>query len=190
MRPAYDIHQLVLQTLQHGRQPRTWVLKSPGHLAYLELILALYPDARVVVCHRDPLAMLSSVTSLAATLRWGHANHVDYQALAREHAELLGRNLSHLLELRTRGVITDAQVVDVRFDEFVADQVGTIERIAGHFALPFDPGPLAAHLAAKPRGRHGDHDHAFAALGLDADAERARFGEYMSYFAIRPEPIG
>ena len=86
MAPAYDMHKLVLQILQRRHHDgRTWVIKAPGHLAHLDLVLERYPDARIVVCHRDPLAMISSVTSLTATLRWAHAASVDYRALAAEN---------------------------------------------------------------------------------------------------------
>ena len=191
MRPAYEMHQLVLQILQRRhRDGRTWVVKAPGHLASLDLVLELYPDARIVVCHRDPLAMISSVTSLTATLRWAHASSVDYQALAEENMATFGRNLGHVLELRRRGVLTDANCVDVRFGEFVEDQAATIEAVAEHFGLPFDDGVRAAvaeHLEAKPQGRHGGHAHSFEDLGLDAAAERQRFVEYQERFAIPSE---
>jgi Sulfotransferase family len=189
--PAYEYHRMVLRVLQRAGDPtRTWVCKAPGHLPYLELILELYPDARIVVCHRDPLAMISSVTSLLGTLRWAHSEHVDYQGLARENMDQFGRNLDAVLDLRRRGVLTDNRCVDVRFDEFVADQAGTVSRIADHFGLPFTDDTataLKAHLDAKPRGRHGGHAHSVDDLGLDVATERRRFADYMDYFAIRPE---
>ncbi|MBX6390134.1 MAG: sulfotransferase [Frankia sp.] len=192
MRPAYEYHNLVLRTLQRRwPHPRpTWVCKAPSHAAQLELLLELYPDARIVVCHRDPLAMLSSVTSLTATLRWAHSDSVDFAALARENADQFGRNLDTVLDLRQRGVLTDRQCVDVRFHDFVADQVGTIRRIAGHFGLPFDDdvgARLRDHLRAKPRGRHGGHDHSPDRLGLDLAALRRRFADYLDYFGIEAE---
>ena len=48
-----------------------WVLKSPVHLHALPTLLAVYPDARLVVTHRDPLTVLASLTSLVATLALG-----------------------------------------------------------------------------------------------------------------------
>lgn len=191
MRPAYEYHRLVLQILQrrHARKNR-WVVKAPGHLAHLERVLDLYPDARIVVCHRDPLAMISSVTSLTATLRWAHASSVDYQALARENMAQFGRNLGAVLDLRERGVLTDDRVFDARFDEFVADQAGTVAAVAARFGIPFGDdvrAAVAAHLEAKPQGRHGGHSHSFDDLGLDAVLERQRFAAYQRSFAIPSE---
>lgn len=185
MRPAYEWHRRVLQILQsRATEPATWVCKAPAHLPFLELILELHPTARFVVCHRDPLAMISSVTSLTATLRWAHASSVDYQALARENMAQFGRNLDVVTDLRRRGVLTDDNCVDVRFDEFVTDQLGAVRTIAERFGLPMDDAAVEAHLGARPAGKHA---HDFADLGLDPAAERARFAEYQATFGVRSE---
>jgi hypothetical protein len=190
MRSAYAWHRRVLQVLQHLDADPTWVVKWPGHVNHVPVMLETYPDARLVVCHRDPLAMLSSVTSLTATLRWAHANAVDYQAVAHEQAEMLATQCDRLLEARRTGAIDESRVVDVRFDEFVADQTGTLRVVHEHLGLDFGPDVEALveqHLAAKPRGRHGGHEHSFEALGLDADDLRARFADYQDYFGVRSE---
>ena len=67
-RPAYRGHRRWLQLLQ-WRCPGRWVLKSPCHLWHLRALVATYPDALLVQTHRDPLKVLSSLTSLATTLR-------------------------------------------------------------------------------------------------------------------------
>lgn len=190
MRTAYAWHRRVLQILQHRFEPRTWVVKWPGHVNHIPVMLETYPDARLVVCHRDPLAMLSSVTSLTATLRWAHANTVDFAAIAREQADTFGAQCDHLLEARRGGAIDESRVVDVRFEDFVADQAGTVRAVYEHLELDFGPdvvGRVEAHLAAKPRGRFGGHEHSFEALGLDADELRARFAPYRAYFGVRSE---
>ena len=190
MLPAYEYHRLVLQLLQRHHPARTWVIKAPSHLAHLPLVLVMYPDARIVVCHRDPLAMISSVTSLTATLRYGHANHVDFHALARENMDQFGRNLDAVLAQRRAGLPIDAQVADVRFDEFIRDQFGVVRRIAAHFGLGSGAEAEQAitdHLARVPAARGGAHQHSIDDLGLDVPAERVRFAPYMEHFGIRNE---
>jgi hypothetical protein len=190
MRTAYAWHRRVLQLLQARFEPRTWVVKWPGHVNHIPVLLETYPDARLVVCHRDPLAMISSVTSLTATLRWAHANSVDFEAIAREQVETFAGQCDRLVEARRTGAIDEARVVDVRFEDFVADQAGTVRGVYEHFGLDWSPEVETAvreHLAAKPRGRHGGHEHSFEALGLDADELRARFAAYQELFGVRSE---
>jgi hypothetical protein len=190
MRSAYAWHRRVLQVLQHHDDDPTWVVKWPGHVNHVPVLHETYPDARLVVCHRDPLAMLSSVTSLIATLRWAHANTVDYQQVAREQADTLAAQCDRLLEARRSGAIDESRVIDVQFEEFVADQVGAVRMVHEHFGLAFGSDVEAGarnHLAAKPRGRHGGHEHSVEALGLDPDDLRGRFAAYQDYFGVRSE---
>ena len=51
---VYRLHRRMLQTFQHGSEPRRWLLKSPGHLQTLAQVFAEYPDAKVIHTHRDP----------------------------------------------------------------------------------------------------------------------------------------
>src|SRR5215469_3914217 len=69
--PAYSFHKRFLQYLQSGWAPERWVLKAPSHLFGLDALLATYPDACIVQAHRDPLAVLGSVTSFVVALRRG-----------------------------------------------------------------------------------------------------------------------
>ena len=63
LRPAYDYHRLSLQLLQ-SRAPGRWSLKAPGHLHALDALMAVYPDARLIVTHRDPSEVVPSSASL------------------------------------------------------------------------------------------------------------------------------
>ena len=54
----------MLQHLQWRCPGDRWVLKAPSHLGQLESLLAVYPKARIVFTHRDPLKVLPSVASI------------------------------------------------------------------------------------------------------------------------------
>src|SRR4051812_19035489 len=84
---AYRFHRVFLQHLQHtdGR-PRRFVLKCPDHVFTLEALSRVYPDARVIFLHRDPLEVLASVAGLTAILRQPFAMRVDRQAIGRQVA--------------------------------------------------------------------------------------------------------
>src|SRR5206468_442094 len=63
-RSAYEYHRLVLQVLQHGGVRGRWALKSPHHAIALDALIAVYPDAQLVLLHRDPVELCASVCSL------------------------------------------------------------------------------------------------------------------------------
>lgn len=191
---GYAWWKRVLQTLQlhddvlhaGGR----WVTKMPGHMAALPTLIDTFPDARIVVCHRDPLEMLSSVTSLLATLRWAHARRVDFHALAREQADYYVRILDRLVD--ACAALPADRVVHVHFAAFNADQLGAVRTIHDHFGIEFTAAhstAIAQHLADRPAGRHGGHQHRFADLGLDESDLRRRFERYQRTFDVPSEPV-
>jgi hypothetical protein len=56
-RSAYEYHRHALQVLQSGGVRGRWSLKSPHHALHLDALTAVYPDARLVLMHRDPVVL-------------------------------------------------------------------------------------------------------------------------------------
>lgn len=192
MTPAYEWHRLVLQILQRRFDDARWALKSPVHLHSLPTLRAVYPDARIVVTHRDPLAVLASVTSLVATMRSAHSDAVDFAAVGRYHADLYGRSLDRLVDLAERGALDRAGVHHTRYAAFMADPVATAGDVFDFLDWPLTSETEAAireHLDANPRGAKGEHRYSFDDLGLDRDAERKRFARYQEHFAVPNEEV-
>jgi Sulfotransferase family len=189
MAPAYDAHRLVLRLLQSESPGTRWVLKSPVHLQALPALRAAYPDARVVITHRDPLTVLASVTSLIANLRWAHSDDVDFADIGRYHTRLYHRSLTALVDgagAEARGAhhLTYAELVD---DPLAA--VGAIYDALGWQLDATVAEAMATYLAGRPKATHGVHRYDFADLGLDAAAERARFRRYLTHFGVPLEAV-
>jgi hypothetical protein len=191
MRPAYDVHRLVLQVLQRRFADVQWVLKSPVHLQSLPTVLEVYPDARIVLTHRDPLAVLASVTSLIATLRAAQSDDVDVGEIGRYHADLYARSLDRLVALDERGELPVERVRHVAYAELAADPVGELRKLYAHFDLPgaaHAERVAEAHLVtARADGGRPRHEYSFDDLGLDRSAVRDAFARYRSHFGVPDE---
>ncbi len=188
--PLYARHRRLLQLLQWRRPARRWVLKAPSHMNHLRELFAAYPDARVVITHRDPLQVLGSLANLMASLRWTRSDRVDYGALvgamAFGHAFLAER----VMVERDGGGLPEDQILDVRYCDLVADPVGTVRRIGEWQGAPLGAEAEAAiggWIARRPKDRHGAHDYSFADTGLDLATERARHAEYQRRYAVPSE---
>jgi hypothetical protein len=189
---AYRYHRRVLQTLQ-GETSTQWVLKAPSHLPTLATLLAVYPDARVVHIHRDPLRAVPSTLSLMGTLKWMRCTNVDMARLARPTAKGFAAMLDGIIAGRAAGTLPDERFVDVRYTDLVRDPGGMVERV--HDALDWPTGPSVAlrardHVAASPRGGRGAHRYSLAAFGLDRGELEARFAAYRERFGVEAEPDG
>ena len=190
LRPAYEMHRLVLQVLQRRFGTARWLLKSPVHLHGLDALFAVYPDARLVVTHRDPLTVLGSVSSLVANLRWAHSDDVDLTDIGRYHEALYLQDLDGLVTRVEEGRLDPGRTHHGRYDDFVDDPMGAVRAVYAHHDLPLAPDAEAAmgdHLVARPKGADGEHRYDFADLGLDAGVERERFARYCAAFGVREE---
>ena len=80
--PHYRYLRKGLQALQWLRGPDRWVLKSPQHLEQLLPLLRTFPDATVVITHRDPVAVIASAITMLAYGDRIRRNRVDPPAVA------------------------------------------------------------------------------------------------------------
>ncbi len=97
LRAAYEYHARVLRLLQWHAPQQRWALKWPCHLLALDAILDVYPDARFVVTHRDPVQALASNCSLAHMLRTGSSPDADPHQTGRDMLELVREHVDRLV---------------------------------------------------------------------------------------------
>jgi len=187
LRPAYRFHREFLQHLQSAYAKERWVLKSPGHLATIEALLDVYPDAMIVQTHRNPLEVLASVSSLHCVLRGAASDAVDPCEVGREQVELWSRTLRRGLAQRERVPDRAARFFDVRFPELLADPLDCVRRIYAHFDLELTQQArrrMARFLEANTRDKHGTHRYAPETFGIDPARDAREFEEYCRRFGL------
>jgi hypothetical protein len=189
-RSSYAYLLRILKVLQWERGGTRWVLKSPQHLEQFPALRATFPDATYVVTHRDPVSVTASMaTMLAYSARMTH-DRVDVRWISRYWADRLARMLGSCVE--DRHVLPGDQSIDVRFAEFMADDIGMVDRIYHLAGQPMNPSVRAAmeaFMAAHPRGRYGTVRYDLTVLGLDRDDLRQTFEAYAGRFAVAEEPV-
>ena len=190
MAPVYAAHRRWLQLLQWRKPAERWAVKSPGHLWALPDLLREYPDACLVQTHRDPLKVLSSLTSLEVVLRSMTSAEVDRHEIALEWSRWNAVGFERSVELRETGRIPPSQVIDVQFSEFIGDPVAAAERIYDKFEIELRPEVAARmreYIASNPSDRDGRHRHRFQDTGLDLADEREKVKRYQEYFDVPSE---
>lgn len=189
-RPVYASHKRQLQYLQWRDPGARWVLKSPGHLWVLRALLDVYPDARIVQTHRDPVRVSASLVSLVTYLRSLASPAPDPRRIAADWVPRLQVGLDHTIDVREQGRLPADQVFDVRFSEFVGNEVATIERLYAHFGITLSGAAADAmhrFLREHPKDVHGAHRYDLREAGLDAGALRERFRRYRERFDLGDE---
>ena len=179
--PSYRRYVDVLRLIGADEQEKRWLLKNPGHVAEIDCLLQVLPDACVVQTHRDPVRAIPSLCStlhMARRMFEGDAaradvigpREVEYWARAMEKTEQARRRRPH-------------QFHDVDHRDFHRDPMGVVRGIYDHFGLSLSD--EAAHrmqhwIAASPTSRHGEHRYDIADYGVTAGQVRERFAAYMA----------
>ena len=180
--PHYRYLRTMLQAMEWlNPSRRRWLLKSPQHLEQFGVLAAVFPDATVVVTHRDPVSVAVSMTTMIAYTARMHASPVDAVGIGRAWAARLGVMLD--AAVRDRDVLPRS--MDVRFDDFMKDDLAVARavcRLADEPVTVEAEAAMQAYLDGHQRGRLGSIDYDPAAVGLDADDLRARYAGYVSRF--------
>lgn len=168
--PVYAWQKRFLQHLQFGRPGRSWILKAPDHVYGLDALFSVFPDATVVVTHRDPLQVLTSSIHLNSVLRGLYGRPGDPHALAEREARTLADAADRVAQFRSRRPDLAARFVDVDYGALTADPLATVGRIYGRSGLTLTPEAQArmqAFAARRSRYRGRRPFPSLAEAGLD-----------------------
>ena len=187
---AYRFHKRFLQHLQHqvGVAGR-WVLKCPDHIFALGALRAVYPDAGVVLVHRDPVAVLLSVARLTEVLRRPFSRHVDRREIGRQDSDRWLAATELMIEAADEERFEEP-ILHIHYLDLVRDPLETVATLYRHFGRTLDASAAARIsrlVEAKPNGGYGTHRSRLEEYGLDPVVQRERYARYMERFGIRPE---
>lgn len=180
---TYEYLATQLKALQFLRGGKRWLLKSPQHLEQLPVLDKVFPGMAVVCTHRDPVPVAISMVAMLVYSARMHRSQVPVEEIAAAWMDRLEIMLAALI--RDRGVIAPERSIDVRFADFMADELGVAEQV---FALVDEPvtdearAAMADYITNHQRGRLGRVDTSCAMFGLDEDELRARFAPYVERF--------
>jgi hypothetical protein len=186
--PHYRWMRRVLSVITHQfPDGRRWMLKSNQHAEQLGPLLSVYPDATVVMIHRDPVATLASLLTMRGTMVRNSRRRPDVEAhTAYWTARLEGQLRSYL---RDRGQVPGDRLVEIDFERLVADDVGTAAGVLERAGLPATADCLAdltSYQAAHPRGAGGRVVYDLEGdFGLDPARLRERFAFYTEEVGLR-----
>ncbi len=189
-RIGYRLYLQQLKLVQHHRSHgKRFILKDPTHTVYIKTILELFPDARIIFTHRDPVMALSSMCSLYAYSRAIFSNTVYPRGIGKE---IMGSWVTETLEpAHAFGETLPGRVSHVRHADLVRDPLDAAEEIYRDLGWELTEAARVAMQvfieADSERRRQHDHVYSPEAFGLDANAIRERFADYIARYDLTDE---
>jgi hypothetical protein len=187
---AYRFHKRFLQHLQHQKGAGQWILKSPDHIFALEALCEVYPDARFVFVHRDPMKVLPSVARLTEILRQPFTRKIDRIQIGRQISSRWELGSKLLIEAADWLKSSPERIVHIRYKDLVRDPYAIVTDLYRHFGMTLSgqgEQGLKRSIAERPDGGYGRNSYRFEDYGLNPAAERKHHSAYMAHFRMQPE---
>ena len=182
--PAFRFQKQILQLLQQNVGGK-WTLKNPWHPLFLDALTTVYPDAELVMTHRDPVEVVGSACSLLKAVRPIYTEDMK----PGEIAECLLQTFDHMIARQNayRDRHGEDAIFDIQYAAQIKDPLGTMRALYDRFGTPFTAEAqtgMQAMMDYNPQNKHGKHSYTLEEFGLSAKWVRDHFKEYTDRFAI------
>lgn len=178
--PSYRRYKDNLRLMGARSPEKTWLLKNPSHTFGMEALLTTFPDARVIVLHRNPVETIAS----GASLTYRNADFWEKTEVGPIRLDVYSRAVKRMTLARERH---PDRCLDILYKEMVADPLGTVRRIYAHYGLQLSEethDAMRSWLAENPQGKHGKHSYSSGEFGISDDDVRQSFSAYIAEFDL------
>lgn len=188
---SYGLYKKMLQLLQFKNPRKHWLLKAPSHLNFLPVLFNVFPDAEVIITHRDPIYAQASVTNLAGTFFWMRSDKpLDVKAFeGLLSPEMMSMNLNRIVDWLEAGDVPKEQVSHSLYADLITNPAEALAKIYGQIGLEFSVDSkqqMEDYLANKPKAKFGKHEYS---IGEEQEIAEKRkfFARYQDYFGVPNE---
>jgi Sulfotransferase family len=185
---TYRWHKRMLKLLQWRFRRPHWLLKGCNHEPYLPQLLKIYPDAKIILTHRDPIKAVASVISVQGTI-FGFRTDDPFSRNSYDNwlrMDLVAAMLNQRIVWIEDGTLPSGQFASIRFADFSSSPIQALRTLYRDLGLTLTEDAelrMQRYLARKPRGVFGVHSYQTGEGG----AERPLFDKYQSYFQVPNE---
>ncbi|MCX6307248.1 MAG: sulfotransferase [Bacteroidetes bacterium] len=181
---AYAYAAKLLKFMQWIRPAKRWVLKTPHHLEFPDLIEKNFGEVHFLWPHRDLQESVPSFLSMVTYNRMIFSDQVDERQVADHWVRKIGYMLGKAISYRLKGN-NAAKFTDIIYTDLIADSITELTKI---YSLNGGMTPELAerfrrHELEHPHRKHGIHQYSMADFGLtEAEINRhtSRYGQFIS----------
>ncbi|WP_345424080.1 sulfotransferase [Halioxenophilus aromaticivorans] len=182
--PAFKYHKRLLQLLQ-THAPGQWTLKNPWHPLYLTALKEVFPDAQLIMTHRDPVEVVGSACSLIKHVRLLTHEHVDLEKIGSTTIDIFQRMIDNIINYKVK--YGENSIYDIQYQDIIKNPTESIHNIYRHFNQPLTneaKNAMKKYLTDNPKGKHGKHEYILEEFGLNEAYIRSIFSDYYDRFLL------
>ncbi len=166
---------------------KPWILKTPEHMVNFAPLLRCFPDAKIVSTHRDPLSVLSSLSSMAWSALVRDYDELDLVAIGKQWKRFTQTSIKNYLEVRDSEMVREGQIIDLLYEDLNKDWQPEVEKLYKHFDLELSDealGNMTSWMNQNKQNKHGKHSHNLQQFGFDPEQLEKEFSHYRERFNI------
>ncbi len=164
---AYAYAAKLMKLLQWQRPGTRWVLKSPHHLEFLDLVVRYFSKVHFIWTHRNVHQSIPSFLSMVTHSQSIFSDQTDPGRVARHWVRKTGYILSKGMDFRM-DMSPENRFFDLFYEDFIADPVTHLQNYYHQHRLP--TGHLVSNFEKarnlNPRGKYGLHSYSVKDFGI------------------------
>ena len=181
---AYEDLKKFIQYLQWqnpGREKKRWVLKSPHHLGFIDKMISVFPDAKIIQTHRDPIKTVPSFCSMCANLFEPLTTNFDKVFIGKHWSNKLTRALNHCMNISEQH---PDNFLDLEFLNMIKDPIDEMKKIYEFIGEPFGEKTEVAMEAWREENKHemGAHKYSLEEYDLTESQINDNFAKYQKKY--------
>ena len=181
---AYEDLKKFIQYLQWqnpGREKKRWVLKSPHHLGFIDKMISVFPDAKIIQTHRDPIKTVPSFCSMCANLFEPLTTNFDKVFIGKHWSNKLTRALNHCMNISEQH---PDNFLDLEFLNMIKDPIDEMKKIYGFIGESFGEKTEVAMEAWREENKHemGAHKYSLEEYDLTESQINDNFAKYQQKY--------
>lgn len=186
--PGYEYLKLVLQFLQWQKKRKghqeglRWVLKTPHHLHFLDVLLKVFPDAKIIQTHRDPQQTIPSLCSMIYNMWAMGRDETDPHLVGQQFGSKWANSMRRAMAIRDQA---PSRFMDVWYKDAVIEPARVVKDVYDFLEMPFteaDAANLQRHLEANKREHRPAHRYSPEQFGFTNEWLKENFSEYRARF--------
>lgn len=190
--------KLCLQTLQwldRARTPdpaafvpRRWLLKSPAHFDRIPNLFEVFPDARVVVTHRNPVAIVKSACTMMVYLMRLYSDTINPTAVSWWWTDRIMGLIATFRSQEAESEQYQHQTMHVQAEHYWGDplaMVTSIYQLAGDHLSSASLARMQSYITSHPRAGAAAIEYSMANLGLTLEEIEAKHNSTLTAYRAK-----
>jgi hypothetical protein len=180
---AYRYAAKLLKLLQWQKPGKHWILKSPHHLEFFDIIDQEYGEVYYLWPHRDLSSCVPSFLSMVAHGQSIFSDKVDIAQVTGHWLKKTRYMLSRAMEFRENYPDTE-RFFDIHYEAFIDNPMAIIRSIYERIGIALDPisdEKIQSADKINYKGKYGAHQYGLHDFGLDSRSIDVHYQDYMAY---------